>query len=75
MKAEGERSDWTEMDLLTVGEASLRLHEVAADLRAQIQEQRLGHVGRQSIAELEAKLSQVEASLRDFRDGSTSPTN
>jgi hypothetical protein len=74
MKPEGDRSDWTEMDLLTTGEASLRLLEVAAQLRSQIREQRPEHAGREAIAGLEAKLTQVEEALRDLRAQSTSST-
>jgi hypothetical protein len=59
MKPEGERSDWTDTDLLTVGEASVRLQNVAKELRAQIWRQPHGDFGRVTIP-LRAERTSIE---------------
>jgi hypothetical protein len=67
MHPDSQRSDWTDTDLLTFGDAVERLEEAIGDLRAQLEARRAGADGPLSVADLEDRLSRFEQAINDFR--------
>jgi hypothetical protein len=67
MHAQSPRSDWTDTDLLTFGDAVERLEEAIGDLRTQLEARRAGTDGPFSVADLQDRLSRFEQLMNDFR--------